>query len=546
LKEIYSSVRNNYKNEKIYYSDYSNSKELLNRKLQKNQRTIVIASLVAFSEENLLENEKKLVIDNKNMIHIILIYENEILKNEPWVINLITTAKITLISSQNIASSLEDTVCNLIDTSNLGEFQAKVDKKAGFHFNTKDDCILYMYNQIIFELFEFDMLSTQQSKADLISFCVEKIHDNRDELKEFTKDLEEDRFKDEHAIWWYTRNSFFYELINNVIRIHDFLDIFRIRYAIIQLRNSLKGYELRKENFPPELFRAALINEVELKLFLEATEAKAKKIIQFRGFTSTTKKLDVAKIFAIINYHKINKQETNLKNDSDIKLLSVIYRIKVDKSYDGIQMFDIQHASAIEQEDEILLNYSCFVQIISVTKSEEYNIDYYVDCIFSNFDEIKETIDNEILEIKEIFVDKKKEKIDNFYLAKFLVKIKKAGHLKDLLDMTTCINPSDEADRLNFLGLMSHSKSQFDDALTCYEKSLEIRQKVLVNRNEGDDENNNDNIEIAKIYKNMAYILKNKNRNEEAFEYFKICLEILKDKSDKNITLLTEIILYKI
>jgi len=39
----------------------------------------------------------------------------------------------------------------------------------------------------------------------------------------------------------------------------------------------------------------------------------------------------------------------------------------------------------------------------------------------------------------------------------------------------------------------------------------------------------------------VEYILKNKNRNEEAFEYFKICYEILKDKSEKNITLLIEI-----
>jgi len=117
-------------------------------------------------------------------------------------------------------------------------------------------------------------------------------------------------------------------------------------------------------------------------------------------------------------------------------------------------MFDIQRASAIKQEEEILLNYSCFVHIISVTKSEEYNIDYYVDCIFS----------------------------------KVLVKLKKTTHVKNLLERTTCINPLDEAKRLTFLGEMNHSKSQDNDALTCYKKSLKMRQEELMNRNEGDDE----------------------------------------------------------
>lgn len=211
-----------------------------------------------------------------------MIYENE---NEITNESLIkSNAKISLIQIQNIYSIKEKITC-FIHRRNFRDFQENAYMQAGFYFNSNDACKSYMYNQLILELFALDLLSRDQAKADLLDFCIEKKANYEKDFSEFKDSVEKDEFEfnSKKMIECYTKDSFFYHLINNTMRKDSFLDSYRIRYDVIMLRNGLKQYELSKQNFPNELFRAALIHEDELKLFDEAVKMIRKKLNSYAG-----------------------------------------------------------------------------------------------------------------------------------------------------------------------------------------------------------------------------------------------------------------------
>ncbi len=86
-----------------------------------------------------------------------------------------------------------------------------------------------------------------------------------------------------NIITWYTRDCFFFRMINNTIRLRSLGDIFLIRYLIYMLKSQMKNCKQDMSNYPKKLYRGACISKNEFEEWRQS-----KKPFLLQGFTSTT------------------------------------------------------------------------------------------------------------------------------------------------------------------------------------------------------------------------------------------------------------------
>jgi hypothetical protein len=81
------------------------------------------------------------------------------------------------------------------------------------------------------------MKSVESDKKQLISRFQEiyKDEDDINTINEFEKD-----YLPEHALWWYSRNTFLYEMLNKALRTEDIDILFLFRFFIRDIYEQLK------------------------------------------------------------------------------------------------------------------------------------------------------------------------------------------------------------------------------------------------------------------------------------------------------------------
>jgi len=393
-----------------------------------------------------------------------IIFDNDKIDLKKNSINLYFN-KIIFID-ENDSKNLKVTINNILKSVFTNGFMKNVKIKAGHHFDSNDACITSMMYQIIFELFNADKLSMIQTKQDFISFCKEykRQFDNYDidHLKTIEQETLDDKFTGDNLINWYTKESYFYSLLNNTLRENNITSIFRIRYIIQEMKNALLKFKVTEKDRPEMLYRASLIHEDEIKLLSEPNVGD-KKIIQFSGFNSCTPIKENIIYIAGQNFSSKNQNQK-----------SIVYRINIDEKHDD-QMFNIKEVSELKIEEEILVNYDSYIKIDSIEESKDKYIDYYINCSFSDFDEIIPIIDPITLNIKETFsmVDVKYN-IDNFYLADLFVNLWNFKELENLLERTDCNEDLDICLKLYFTGVLYMNQGKHSESLEHFESFLSI------------------------------------------------------------------------
>ena len=95
----------------------------------------------------------------------------------------------------------------------------------------------FVYSQLLIDCL-LRMPSTSTDKDELIDLCKKQYKDNATELAiivEFERDYSSNR-----ALWWYTRESFLYRLLNKALRVHNIDLLFLFRFFIRDLRRQLE------------------------------------------------------------------------------------------------------------------------------------------------------------------------------------------------------------------------------------------------------------------------------------------------------------------
>ncbi|CAF2828174.1 unnamed protein product [Rotaria sp. Silwood2] len=250
---------------------------------------------------------------------------------------------------------LEDLICRITADHKI---QKKVEEPLSINiFSTNADAgksTTGLNGQFVFYQVLIDCLLrlkyTKADKKELIQLCKQQYEDNSVELSNI-HEFEQD-WSSSNALWWYTRESFFYKILNAVLRKQDIHFIFLFRSYILDIHHQLKKHQSVNSL---KVYRSQMISSDELKTF-QQTHGQFISINSFFS-TSTNKQ----KALSFLNV------PTGIEN-----LEPVLFEIDANPKMATAKSFaDISSYSEYKDESEVLFMLGSIFRLNSVNHSKD-------------------------------------------------------------------------------------------------------------------------------------------------------------------------------
>ena len=385
--------------------------------------------------------------------------------------------------------------------------------------------------QFVHSLLLIDVLLRMESgktdKQELIALCRKEYKGNRtqlDILREF-----ETNYKSKKALWWYTRESFLYKMLNKALRVQNIDVLFLFRFFIYDIHQELKHIQ-------PQLtiraYRGQLLSNDEL----ERLRKSIGKLISINSFFSTTTD---------------RQQALGFVNNSDISndLQRVLFVIDADPGRIKTKPFaDISSRSEFADESEVLFMVGSIFRLERVHQNnDQVSIIRLTFCDDDEYD-LKDTFEY----MKKTYGGNKTATLLTFgrvlrQMGKFdlaekfyhrllnelpsnhslisglcysfgLVLTDKGNldtglrYLNRSLEIELETSQDDHkaiTDRYNAIGSAYQRKRDYDSALSWYEDGI----KLLEQRNAGDS------LKMAHFYNNIAVIYNDQKKYLKALDF---------------------------
>ncbi|CAM4799156.1 unnamed protein product [Rotaria magnacalcarata] len=199
--------------------------------------------------------------------------------------------------------------------------------------------------------------STSSAKNELIAVCKKEYEGNKAGL-EILREFQQD-YSPNHALWWYTRDSFAYRLLNKVLRVQNIDLLFLFRFFIRDLQQQFKDNQCtsrvclyRRQLMPNDELQvskdstgSSTSNSIERVLFEITADlvAGVKSFANTRSFSYFPEEEEaffmLGSIFRVINIQQDNEQvwliQLKLCSENDNDLKSVIDEMKKDYTESG-------------------------------------------------------------------------------------------------------------------------------------------------------------------------------------------------------------------
>ncbi|CAF4216007.1 unnamed protein product, partial [Rotaria sordida] len=224
--------------------------------------------------------------------------------------------------------------------------RAKVEDGASISVITSGSQSLQARNAIFmwFQLFIEVLLRMHHKSTDrkeLIDICKNSYKNNYEEMKiidEFEKN-----YKPENAIWWYTRESCFYRMMNKALRVQDFDTLFALRFFITDIAKQIKNeYEkfirMSDTRNVIQVYRGQIIGIDELELM----KNNIGEFLSMNSFLSTSRDRSTALHFA-----RLTPVIDGIQR--------IIFEIQIDPHLQTKAFSDITKISYFQYEDEVLI-----------------------------------------------------------------------------------------------------------------------------------------------------------------------------------------------
>ncbi|CAF1538206.1 unnamed protein product [Adineta ricciae] len=200
----------------------------------------------------------------------------------------------------------------------------------------------FIYSQLLIDCF-LRMKPVGDEIAELVSHCSEYYRDNKAQLK-ILKEFQQ-TYSSKKSVWWYTRNSFLYRLLNKSLRMQNISQLFLFRFIICDLRKQLEKYRC---TVPVRLYRGQLMSKEELGVLQDSVGG----YISINSFLSTSLDREIARSFLC---------EPN-------ELERVLFQIDADPRLVNIKPFaDITGLSDFTQEKEVLMMIGCIFRLLNIS-----------------------------------------------------------------------------------------------------------------------------------------------------------------------------------
>ena len=354
----------------------------------------------------------------------------------------------------------------------------------------------FMYFQLLAELL-VGLKHKQSAKNEFISSCRLQYHGNASELEkieEFSR-----RYSKEHAVRWYTRDSFLYRILNNALRTQDIDILFKLGFFIADLHNQLNclySEQSKSLLLPSVVYRGQFMTKNDLD---NKIKNNIGGFLSINSFFSTSANKQVALMFA---------GDSSL-NNSNIE--SVLFEIKIDIEKCRRPVADIESMSYLEEEDEILFSMASVFRIESIHRLHSGDI-WTVRLVMNGKED--EDLNAVATSIKEEL-----GQLDN--LNTFGGLLMKMGDFQRaeqyILMLIKDIQSDDLLSKVNYysnLSLIYNEQMNYDTAISWAEKALQLLQS--------------DHDTLGIIYNNLGLCHVNKGNSAQALNYFHKTINIYK------------------
>ena len=362
-------------------------------------------------------------------------------------------------------------------------------------------------------------------RTELISFCQEQCQDGI--LQEF-----EENYSSNQAIWWYTRESFLYKILNKALRTENINLLFLFRFFLQDIE-----VQLQANQYPSSIrvYRCQSISNEEL----ESLKNSIGQFISMNSFLSTSFHRERALSFL----HPLSNHQ------------QILFIIDADPSMKNIKPFsDITQQSYFPDEGEVLFMLGSIFRIIQIDFEEDYlwiirmnlcsNEEHQLKSIF---DYMRKQFGDEQSNLlafgKVLWTMGKFDQAEKYFL-RLLNELSEDDplisyccralgnvaddkgdeqnslkwHMKaiDQMKKTDDSNASILAESYNSIGCVYDTKGDYKRAVEFYKKALTIWKEIY-----GDE-----HLNIAVCLNNLACVYAEREEYSKALEYYEKVLAI--------------------
>ncbi|CAF0875137.1 unnamed protein product [Adineta steineri] len=359
------------------------------------------------------------------------------------------------------------------------------------------DCS-FMYTQIM-----KDILLTIKFEDDhikkFIEHCCDVFANNSGQL--ITVKEMEQNYRKQSPIWWYSRHSFLYPMLNHALRIMNADVIIKMGFFIYDLHRQIE--QLHNEQFISQPMSEIFVvyrGQGLSKMNFEQMSRTNGGLISFNNFLSTSKYRDVSFAFG----------ESNKANPD---LVGILFVITIDPSNCTTPFASIRDVSNFVDEDEVLFSMHSVFRVNDVKPMDESQRLFQVDLTL--------TTDND--KDLRVLTEHIREEIDPdskewHRLGKLLIII--GQHDKAQQVYETLLNQAaddiEKAVSYHHIGWAKHGKGENDEAIKFLEQAIKIRQETLPSHHP----------DLAKSYNQIGLTYCNIGEYEKAISSLKKALEI--------------------
>jgi tetratricopeptide (TPR) repeat protein len=367
----------------------------------------------------------------------------------------------------------------------------------------------FLWHQLLTDVLR-KMPADEQAKNEMLNHCAAYYRHNKDELKKIEKFRTS--YTPKEAIKYYTDESFLYKLLNKALRTEDIDLLYIFRFFIIDLCAQLEdGKKLLMESEPLTVYRGQQMPKEEF----DTLKTKIGSLISTNGFLSTSRDERVSLGFS---------SSPSLRED----MIKVSLTIKADPKLQTVTFADISRQSIFASENEVLFSLGAVFRIDVCEVDETLHMG---KLILTATDEGSETLMD--------FLNAEKDQLQIYspmiYFGRLLMNEmnaidRAATYFQTLLDTLPKDHP-DISEVYNQIGALHYLRtreyhsgaekhmvdSELQKALEMFEKALEIRRHTF-----GDND-----IRIARSMNSIGSVYNDRGEYDRALHCYERGLQIL-------------------
>ncbi|CAF1299652.1 unnamed protein product [Adineta steineri] len=307
----------------------------------------------------------------------------------------------------------------------------------------------FMYSQILKEILLTINFEDKHMK-EFIIYCRDVYEDDEHELKNVNQ--LQTTYKNKIPIWWYTWDAFLYRMLNQALRLMDIDIILRMGLHSEQFDDHQLGTTFT-------VYRGQGLSQED---FTEMTKTKG-GLLSFNNFLSTSKNHNVSLNFA---------QQVATNPD----LVGILFVMSINPTDSATPFASVSNVSYFHTEDEVLFSMHTIFRIGDIQPMDENNHLYTVNLTLTNDN------DQDLLALSDRIRQETFPDVEGWYRLALLLdrmgEFNKAQEVFEIL-LHQRTDESDKAPVYHQLGKIKDNQGEYPEALTYYEKSLAIFQKIL-------------------------------------------------------------------